>query len=221
MAFPRNFDDWQFTKKIIRITHNREVKKYFKDIASDTSRANGRQAIKTSLLIRDNDSAIEILNKQIFFRLGLNDGNVNLDIAPVVPDWWALRAGSNRPQLSLIFKQKNKTKYSHYIINVPHYKGGRLNIPPVKPFDKGNIRGALHLSDNSKVIVYTSTEDEAAKVLGQIRRLIIPRFLSGSTETYGRKKGRKLNQFTAIPVGAKYYPRGQENLEPEWRVRFN
>ncbi|NQZ65442.1 hypothetical protein [Crocosphaera sp.] len=175
MALPQNFDDWQFTKKVIRIGHNRDVKKYFSDIKSDDSRANGRQALKTSLLIRPDDSGIEILNKQFYFRFGLSQANTNIDATPVVPEWWAERKGANRPQLSLIFKIKSNGKQAktRYLLTIPHFRyRSRISKPPITQYKKGSIRGALTLKDNSKVVVYASSEEEAKRVI-TVRSLIL------------------------------------------------
>jgi hypothetical protein len=77
-------NSWEFTQRMIRIGHNRRVKEYFKDTKSDTDTGSGRAAIKVALLIRDEDSAIESMNKMLYF-----SGYLEKETTLSFPEGWA------------------------------------------------------------------------------------------------------------------------------------
>lgn len=213
MALPQNFSSWEFTQKIIRIGHNRDVTAHFRDIIGDEQRDTGRAAVKTALLIRDEDSALEVLNKQLYFRLGVA-GDSRQAIA-TVPEWWPLRVGAERPQLVVAFRAPGQK--TTYTLTIPHYTGNRN--PAIPAYHKGSWRGELTLGDNSKLVVNARTDAEAARVLGMLQRYVKPSLLKDHTPKFTRvKKG--FNEVRVAPIFADFYSRGQTNTQPDWRSYF-
>lgn len=212
MAIPKNFSSWDFTKRMIKIGHNRDVTRHFKDIQADDRRDTGRSAVKTGLLIRDSDSALEILNKQLFFRLGM-DG-ANLEAIASTAEGWVLKAGEDIPQLVIVFRAKGKK--SSYQISIPHYNGGRS--PDIPSYRKGSYRGCLTLKDNSKLTVFAGSRGEAERMIRSLRKYVEPKFAQGREPLFGEMKNSYV-EVTVHPVMADFYPEGK-NGERAWRTYF-
>lgn len=212
MPLPKNWDSWNWTQRVIKIGHNRAVKKHFKDVLADDGRSTGRQSIKTALLIRDEDSALEVLNKQVYFnRLA---GEIPL---ATIPEWWPKRVGADIPQLVVVFRPPGKK--SSYQISIPHYNGDRN--PKIPSYKKGSYRGELVLSDNSKLVVNAHNAAEAERVIRVLRRYIVPKYASGKIPIIQKVKGVSFKEDRVAPVLADYHPYGQkENIPGLWRKRF-
>lgn len=213
MPLPQNWNSWNWTQKVIKIGHNRAVKKHFKDVIADDGKATGRQSIKTALLIRDEDSALEVLNKQIYFNR-IADGGIPI---ATMPEWWPRRVGADIPQLAIVFRPRGK-KTSYQLV-IPHYNGDRN--PKIPAFKKGSYRGELTCTDNSKLVVNAGSEAEAERVIRVLRRYIVPKFVSGKTPIVQRVKGTNFKEARVIPVLADFHPHGQkEGIPAKWRKRF-
>lgn len=213
MPLPKSWSSWEFTQKVIRIGHNRAVKKHFRDVTSDDSRSNGRQALKTSLLIRNEDSGLEVINKQIYFQR-LVGGDIPI---ATMPEWWPKRVGSDIPQLTVVWRPPGKK--TSYQICIPHYNGDRN--PKIPSYRKGSYRGTLTLSDNSKLVVNAASENEADRVIRVLRRYINPKFASGRNPHIGKVKGSGFKEARVVPIVADFYPYGQaEDNRPSWRKYF-
>ena len=212
-----NANSWEFTQRIIRIGHNRRVKKYFKDIASNTATSTGRQAIKTSLLIRDNDSGIETLNKMTYFA-----NYLDRDLSATYPESWRVQVGHDIPQLAVVYRNLNpKSKSGDYPIHIPHYNGNRN--PKIKPYYKGNYWARWTLKDNSKIIVNAKTEAEALKVIRQLEKYVERKYKTKETPglVTGEVSKGTYDEFLAVPIRADYYPTGKKNGSyPQWRKYF-
>ena len=206
-------NSWEFTQRIIRIGHNRQVKKYFKDIASNTATSTGRQIIKTSLLIRDNDSALEVMNKMTYFSSYLNN-----EYTTAYPDGWQIRKGQNIPQLAIVYRDKNKRSRSgNYTIHIPHFNGTRnIKIPN---YQKGDYMARWILKDNSHIVVNARNEVEAKKVINRLEFYVKPKFRTPEKPwlTINELAKGTIKKIDVRPVYAEYYPEGKENQLPKWR----
>lgn len=212
-SFLDKANTWSFTQNIIRIGHNRDVKKYFKDVKTNEGKSTGREAIKTALLIKNSDSALEVLNKQLFFRLGMQGSQA--EAIATVPEKWQVVAAANRPQLVIAYKiPGKKTTYS---ITVPHYKGGKN--PKFTSYQKGNYRGCLVLSDNSKIVVYAISKAEAESTINQLKKYVSTKYLKNVKPISFTEVQGIYNKVTVYPYFADYYPNGIENIR-EWRSYF-
>ncbi|NEO34304.1 MAG: hypothetical protein F6K36_28655 [Symploca sp. SIO3C6] len=203
---------WEYTQRVIRITHNRRIREHFSDIESDDDFTTGRSVLRNTLLIRDNDSGLEVMNKQACFR------NLLDDEPPVatMPEHWERRVGSDRPQLVVVYRPKlRRPGYTgNYQLSIPHYIGGRKpNIPSYK---KGNWHGILTLTDNSKLTVNGVTMRECERVIKIFKRYINPKYLPGNFKI-GEVKGKPYHEFEIKPIRADFYSHGRKNLEPDWR----
>jgi hypothetical protein len=216
MAAKFEVNSWEFTQKMIRIGHNRRVKEYFRDIKSDTDTGTGRAALKTALLIRDADSAIESMNKMLYFNSYLNS-----DHLASYPEGWLIKKGQNIAQLAVIYRDLDKTSLSgNYTIHIPHYDGNKS--PNIPVYTKGDYWARWILKDNSQLLVNGKTEAEALKVISKLESYVDNKFRSKEIEglKVGRYTKNKIKQIKVAPLRADYYPEGKENSIPKWRYYF-
>lgn len=216
MAAKFEADSWEFTQRIIRIGHNRRVKQYFKDIKSDTDTKTGRTALKTALLIRDEDSAIESMNKLLYFSNYLNAENVTS-----YPEGWLLKKGQDIPQLAIIYRDTDKkTRSGNYTLYIPHYNGDKT--PNIPAYSKGDYWARWILKDNSQLLVNGKTEAEAIRVINKLESYVDRKF--NTKEITGLKVGRYIRgtvkEIKVAPLRADYYSEGKENAVPKWRHYF-
>ncbi|NET52805.1 MAG: hypothetical protein F6K09_30275 [Merismopedia sp. SIO2A8] len=206
-------EGWEFTQKVIKVGFNRDVRKYFRDIKSDNRRDNGRAVLRNSLLIKDNDSALQVLNKQIYFYLGLKD---NRQAIATVPEYWQRKVGSERPQLVIIYRPKSpqKNRTGNYSLHIPHYTGDKK--PQFPEFKKGNWQGMLVLKDNSRLVVNGFSMAEAERVVKALQRYIKSEYLPGNFQVKQIKSNR-FQEIEVVPLRADYYSQGKTNAEPDWR----
>lgn len=209
-------NSWEFTQKIIRIGHNRRVKKYFRDIKSDTGVTSGRGTLKTALLIRDDDSALECLNKQMYFQNNLDQK----EVITAYPEDFQVRAEVSRPQLVIIFKPKEKkTDNWQYNLSIPHYAGSRTL--KFKKYTKGNFWARAILKDNSHIRVNARTQTEAVTLTKKLLRLVDKKYRVGldniKTGEYINKPFRIVDVY---PYRADYFPRGKLSPYPKWQHYF-
>lgn len=204
---------WEFTQRMIRIGHNRRVKRYFRDIESDSSVTTGRGAIKTSLLIRDADSAIESLNKMLYF-----SNYLERDFIATTPDGWQVKKGQNIPQLAIVFRNADKDSISgDYPMHIPHYNGNKK--PKIPSYYKGDHWARWILKDNSQIVVNAKTEAEALRVIRRLEKYVDRKFQTPETPwlVTGKTATGTYKKFKAVPIRADYYPQGKENSFPQWR----
>lgn len=207
-------DSWEFTQRMIRIGHNRRVKKYFKDIASDTRARTGREAIKTALLVRDDDSAIEVMNKMLYF-----SNYLDRDLVNALPDGWQIKKGQNIPQLVIVFRDANpKSKSGNYVLNIPHHNGTK-NIR-ISNYEKGDYWARWTLKDNSHLIVNARTEAESIRVIKRLEKYVDRKFQTDEKPwlVTGHVSKGSYKQFKAVPIRADWYPEGKVDNQPLWRV---
>lgn len=208
---------WEFTQKMIRVGHNRRVRNYFKDVQADDSKASGRTAIKSSLLIRDEDSAIETLNKMTYFANYLERDNV-----VALPDGWQIKKGQDIPQLAIIFRPVDKkNKSGDYTIHVPHHNGSK-NVKALT-YSKGNHWARWILKDNSHIVVNGKTEAEALRVIEALEKNVEPKFRSPKDQwlVTGTYTGKPFKEIKVTPLRADFYKTGKAQIAPDWRSYFN
>lgn len=204
---------WEFTQRVIRIGHNRRVKKYFRDIASDVSKATGRASIKSALLIRNADSALESLSKMLYFSNYLSN-----DVTATLPDGWQIKKGQDIPQLVIVYRDSNKNSISgDYPLTIPHYDGRKT--PDIPSYHKGDYWARWKLKDNSHLIVNAKTEAEALRVIRKLERYVDRKYQTNETPwlVTGKTAKGTYKEFKAIPIRADYYPEGKHSGLPLWR----
>lgn len=209
-------NSWEFTQRTIRIGHNRRVKQYFKDVNSDTGVNTGRSAIKTSLLIRNADSAIETLNKMTYFA-----NYLERDIVATYPEGWQVKKGQDIPQLVIIYRDINpKSKSGDYPLYIPHYKGTKK--PVIPSYKKGDHWARWILKDNTRIIVNASTEAEALRVINKLEKHVDPKFRTSEKpwRTVGEAAKGTYKQIKVAPIRADYYSKGKHQSFAEWRTYY-
>ena len=216
--------DWRTSQRYIRIGHNKAIRNYFQTVKRGTT----REALRNSLLITSFDSADHMLVKMQYFNQYLS--GIKTDTVPVIPEWWQARVGSERPQLVVVFKPKNenntKGKKSRWSLTIPHFNASISNVERqlrlIPDYTKGQYQGVLTLKDNSKLIVYAKSINEAERFIKKIvsSNLIDPKYIVNKTRIendikLGRANGN-FKEITVTPTSAKYFSTGQKNLQPDW-----
>lgn len=209
MALPVNYPGTLHLEKAIRSYHNRAVSAHFKGVrASDLSTPGGR--VYAAMLIRPGDSAIDICNKQLLFaRITTNKAQ-----GVTIPDHWVRRPGADVPQLVVVYRAEGR-KASGYSTCIPHYEGSKTVNPPA--YTKGNFRGEWVLDDGAKFVVNTRTEAEAKKLWRYWETKIDAKFKK-NVKYLGKMQSTDYKQIKVEWQYADYYPTGQANTEPKWRV---
>ncbi|BAU63032.1 hypothetical protein STA3757_03870 [Stanieria sp. NIES-3757] len=209
-------NSWEFTQRIIRILHNRDVKKWFKDFVSDTALSTGRERLKTCFLIRDADSALEVINKQFAYQTYIKKFD-SISAVASFPESWQLKIEAQRPQLIIIFKPANKSDgHSQHSLSLPHYSGDKT--PNIKPYTKGNYWARLVLKDNSKIVVNGKTENEAVNQIENFYKYVNTKYKPTSKNIVtGVYKSKPFKEFKLVPVRADFYSQGAKNAYPDWQ----
>ncbi len=218
--------DWRTSQRYIRIGHNKAIRNYFQTVKRGTT----RESLRNSLLITSFDSADHMLVKMQYFNQYLS--GIKTDTVPVIPEWWQARVGSDRPQLVVTFRPKNvssnksKKSDSKWCLTIPHFQASKSNIQQqlrlIPDYTKGQYQGVLTLKDNSKLIVYAKSINEAERFIKKIvsSDLIDPKYIVNKTRIendikLGRANGN-FKEITVTPTAAKYFSTGQKNLQPDW-----
>ena len=143
----------------------------------------------------------------------------------VVPDWWQVRLGANRPQLMVSYAAKfpdgawDKAKY---VISIPHWKKTKeqTSSTDFPSYRKGQYQGIMVLNDNSKIIVNGFTGEETLRAIDKITAGVVPIFLENAVTKMASRRGRTLSTVAVYPRSARYFGTGQMNLEPDWILKF-
>ena len=216
----KKFDaaSWDFLQKVVRIGHNRRVKKHFRDVIGDESVDNGRSYLKSALSIRNRDSALEVLVKLLYFKSYLSQDNEDILALATVPEAWPLKAERIRTQLAIIYRPTDKdNKSGNYTLNIPHYNGDRT--PQFPSYIKGNYWAQLTLSDNSHTKVNAKSKAEAIRVTNALKRYIKSDYLTNHLTT-GSYANKRFKEIRVSPIRADYYPTGDKNITSQWVYYF-
>ena len=145
---------------------------------------------------------------------------VEASAAVAAPDWWPVRLGGDIPQLALIFRVV-KTRTYHTLV-VPHpINTAPLTIAPIPSYKKGNWMGMITCRDNSKFICNCGTKGETTRLLFIAASLINPIFLGDPVRFYyAERKGVAVAEGDMRGTSAQYFPVGQRQTKPQWRVTF-
>lgn len=213
MALPQKFNSWKYTSKIIRQIHNQDVVQHFKDVKPDDDLSRSRSGLKAGLIVRAKDSALEILNKQIIFRLAIQ--NKSFDAIATIPESYNLRPGDFIPQLVVVYRSIEKKRSGNYSLTIPHFTGTKsINLPQ---YTKGNHQATLILKDGSKILVNAVNKAAGLSLIKACLKYVDRRFI---TDDYHHAERNDITNHTVKPLRGDYYPVGRKNSEPEWRHYF-
>lgn len=221
--------EWRKFRSFLEKVHNIHVKRAIRE--ANLARGNTNKNVpesKRNLLLKEclidkTDTAQLILLKELFFWIDLGYIDERIQAIAAVPEWWQVRSEAKRPQLVVLYGEKKtsgKIGKAVYPITLPHYEGTKSSKSPLPAYRKGQHEGILTLSDNSKVIVNAYSEAEAKKVLQAAKQAIKTHYLKGSHIKIGIRKGVELKTIEVVPVKAKYFPTGLQNLSPKWIANF-
>jgi hypothetical protein len=129
-------------QKYISITHNRVVKKHFRDLEKSNQANNNissaRANLRNELLIKPTDSAPIITLKLTYFREYIS--TLEVDAIATLPDRWSIKRPNLIPELVIIFRNTTqKSRSGNYSLHIPHYNGNRN--PIIFSYEKGNWIG--------------------------------------------------------------------------------
>ena len=147
------------------------------------------------------------------------------DCLAVVPDWWQVRLGADRPQLLVSYAAKfadgtwDKAKY---VISVPHWSRSKLlTLSTDFPiYRKGQYQGVMILPDNSKLIVNAYTSAAAFAAIDKFALGIPSAMISRAVTKVASRRGRDLLSIVVYPRSARYFATGQMDLSPTWVNKF-
>ena len=132
-----------------------------------------------------------------------------------VPEHWQVRAGADRPQLVVIFGEKDTN--SRWSLTIPHYRGGQNGVKSIPSYQKGSFTSTLYLADNSHLTVNAISKSAGAAFISRVRSLIDKDMLEGSHLSLGiERRGQGLKQTTVYPRMAKFFSTGRKDLIPDW-----
>jgi hypothetical protein len=207
-------DDWIKFQKLTRRVHNLYVNA---DIKKETKKT--KQSLLQYALINPKDTAQLVIAKQLYYWFELGYIENKISALAVVPEWWAVRKGADRPQLVILFKSEGNNR-NYYTLHIPHYDGHNSSTCPISAYTKGNYRGCLTLRDNSKFICYASSEREAESVINNAKKHIKETFLLGSTVTIGTTQKKNFKTDKVKPVSGKFFGSGSLKSNPDWIVYY-
>ena len=212
---PFDANSWEFLQRIIRVNHNREVRSYFKDAEGEDSVRTGRLALKTALTIKDNDSAIEVINKQVYFNELKRQ--YSSDSFITYPEDYQVRKEIGRPQLVVIFvPTKEGLTNKQYPITIPHYKGDKK--PKIKQYYKGKNWARLILKDNSHLRINARSKAEAISMIKHLLNYVEPKYRTDTKEIItGHYETDRFKVLKMRPYRADYYPQGKQTKYSTWQ----
>ena len=147
------------------------------------------------------------------------------DAIAVIPDWWNVRLGANRPQLLILYARKfsdgtwDKPKY---VLSIPHWNKSKsaTQLSDFPAYEKGNFQGTRVLPDNSKLIVNALTADEALRVIVKLSASIPSDLIEQAQTSIADRRGAELRKIKVFPRIARFFATGQRDLRPTWSVDF-
>jgi len=148
-----------------------------------------------------------------------------VDSVAVIPDWWQVRLGANRPQLLILYARKfsdgtwDKPKY---VLSVPHWNKSKdaTVLADFPEYEKGDFQGTRVLPDNSKLIVNALSRDEALRVIAKLSASIPTEMIEFAQTSVADRRGAPLRQIKVFPRIARYFVSGQKDLKPTWSKDF-
>lgn len=219
-----NQEKWRYTQKVIRVLHNRAVGELYKNFSSssDVPPRDGKSAIRSALLIRKDDSALQVISKQLLLNTLIGNDNYL-----AIPDSWLIRPEHHRRQAIYQFREVSSTiaKPPKYTLTIPHHLNMKPDRPGLPKYRKGNWEIIYVLKDNSKITIHAYSEAEGNKVLEACKKLVDKRYLVGAylskSGEVERKDKKKFETITVEPRIVKFWEEGRKKDKPDWAVKFD
>ncbi len=137
-----------------------------------------------------------------------------------IPDWWQTRIGSDRPVLSILYRENNGGRWGDYYhtVNIPHYAYPQGYKPTLPIISKGKYQATAILKDNSKIIINGSSMAEARKAINQLVQLT-GQYASDATITISERKD-ELKKVRTKAVRGSFFSTGYQNSNPDWTIEL-
>lgn len=139
----------------------------------------------------------------------------NLALA-MVPEWWQVRIGSDRPQAVVMLRElKSNGKFGSGVwsMTIPHYDKPRSFKPSIPDFNKGDCELIATLKDNSKFILNAKDKASCLAVWGYVKTLINPEMLTGKPPKTGDREG-EYKKVKVKSTRLQFFSQGQKNFNP-------
>lgn len=128
-----------------------------------------------------------------------------------VPEWWPIVRAPQIRQMVIAYRPRNPDGSlgpANRQITIPHYFGNGQPFAPV--YTSGPFYAIAKLSDNSKIHVYGSTDQEARRVCEIMLSQTDPAFSSAAIIRSGRVSGKEVEVAQRVPYKWILWPQGQE-----------
>ena len=143
---------------------------------------------------------------------------------PAIPESWAVRIGTDRPQLIIVYAEILKTgklSDSRWSLTIPHYQGNESSRLLLPNYSRGNWHGTLKLKDDSQIVVNASSSQECKRILNKLKILVPVNMRLGKDGKAYKPRvvdnpNVDLKQCDVVPTIAKFYETGQKNMAPTW-----
>ena len=140
----------------------------------------------------------------------------DVDANASIPEHWPIRVGADRPQLVVLYGKTlpgNKVGQSRGQVSIPHWNGS-TNWKLLPRYKKGNHMGRAILKDNSKIIVYCSSDAEAKRTVNALLKFVKKTMLAGVKRFEG-EVNMKVKPGKWEPCTADWYKNGQLTKVPK------
>ncbi len=141
-----------------------------------------------------------------------------------LPEAWAVRRGTERPQLVIVYAEifgTGKLGSSRWSLTVPHYRGTGKSKISAPNYKRGNWQGQLTLNDGSTIVVNAASSEECKRAINKLK-ILVPNDYRLTKDGKAIKPrvlenpNIDLKSCNVVPVMAKYYATGQKDMAPTW-----
>jgi hypothetical protein len=165
---------------------------------------------------------------QLLFRRLFKLESTVFDGQVAIPEAWAVRVGTDRPQLVIVYAEllpSGKLGRSRWSLSVPHYNRGEKASISAPSYRRGTWVGRLALNDGSSLNVNAASSAECKRAINKLKILVPNSFrvnASGkaSKPRIAENPDLDFKEVNVVPVTAKFFATGQKTLSPTWNKKL-
>jgi hypothetical protein len=142
-----------------------------------------------------------------------------------IPEAWAVRVGTDRPQLVIVYAEvfaSGKLGDSRWSLTVPHYNRGEKAPISAPSYRRGSWVGRLALNDGSSLNINAASSADCKRAINKLKILVPNNF---RINAQGRASKPRISEnpdlgfksINVVPVMAKFFATGQKTLTPTWQ----
>lgn len=141
-----------------------------------------------------------------------------LDVSVPLPQDWHAKRTNVPPQAVVVFRRLSEGSRGYSKICIPWLSTAEPTSEALIPnYTKGQFYGAIHYVDNSKFIIYCSTEEEARTIVNSVVEKIDSTKLDDPPRlSFGERKGYPVIQEQMKAIKQYYFPDGKQVTRPAW-----